>query len=268
MIGGARFFDVECLDKERILKRLTGCCGLGWFLKALSSSIGQKIVMAITGLALCGFLVVHLGGNLLLYVGARKYNDYAHALHSQEILLLVAEIGLLVTFLLHIWLALRTDSQNRAARPIDYALRQSKIDPGPLAVPPSGVMLGTGVVVLVFLLVHLSDFKWFDLRHTMSVAGRESMSAAQQNEARSKELAPTPYDRAFAILKDPISALVYFVGSLVLGYHVCHGFESAFQTLGLNHPNYTPLIKTLSVVFGLTVAVGFGSFPFWAWAFH
>ncbi|HEY3967282.1 MAG TPA: succinate dehydrogenase cytochrome b subunit [Planctomycetaceae bacterium] len=243
-------------DKERILKRQTGCGCIGWLFKSLSSSIGQKVVMAVTGLALCGFLIVHLGGNLLLYVGdGKKYNDYAHALHAQDILLLVAEIGLLVTFVLHIWLAFRTSFQNSAARPIDYAVRQSKMDPGPLAVPPSGVMLGTGIVVLIFLLVHLSDFKFFEETHQ---TGLRHQSVSVQSE---------PFARAVGILKDPISAVVYFVGSLVLGYHVWHGFESAFQTLGLNHPKYTPLIKTVSLVFALVVGVGFASFPFWVWAF-
>jgi succinate dehydrogenase / fumarate reductase cytochrome b subunit len=244
-------------EKEQILKRLTGgWCGLGWLWKSLSSSIGQKVVMAITGLALCGFLVVHLGGNLLLYAGdAKKYNDYAHFIHAQKILLLIAELGLFAIFVLHIWLAFRTSSQNAKARPIEYAVKQSKMDPGPLAMPPSGIMLGTGIVVLIFLLVHLSDFKYFDYVHK---TGLRHQSVP--------EYAP-PFDRAVGILKDPITALVYFGGSLVLGYHLWHGFESAVQTLGLNHPKYMPLVKTLSLIFALTVGIGFASFPFWAWAF-
>ena len=232
------------------MKRVIGAWGSCWCIKALSSSIGQKFVMAITGLALCGFLVVHLGGNLLLYVGAEKYNHYAHTLHAQEILLLVAEIGLFVTFVLHIWLAFRTSRENRSARPVDYAMRQSKIEQeGPLAAPPSGVMLATGIGVLVFLLVHLSDFKFYGWR------------------TQKPAIEPEPFVKALAILHDPISALVYFVGSFVLAYHVWHGFESAFQTLGVNHPKYTPIIKFLSLAFAVTVALGFGGFPLWAWAF-
>jgi succinate dehydrogenase / fumarate reductase cytochrome b subunit len=107
----------------------------------------------------------------------------------------------------------------------------------------------TGVVVLAFLLVHLSDFKWFDLRHTAPATNLE------------------PFDKALVILQDKISFAVYIVGSVVLGYHVLHGFQSAFQTLGFNHPKYTPFIKFLSLVFAITVAVGFGSFPLWAVAF-
>jgi succinate dehydrogenase / fumarate reductase cytochrome b subunit len=216
--------------------------------KALSSSIGKKIVMAITGLALCGFLVAHLGGNLLLYVGEENYNAYAHTLHAQKILLPIAEVGLLILFVGHIWLALKTRFENDAARPVDYAMRQSKLEEGPLAAPASSVMFATGIIVLLFLILHLSEFT-FELRHKSELEGLK------------------PYAKAVVLLHDPITFVVYIVGSLVLGYHLLHGFQSAFQTLGINHPRYTPLIKFTGVVFAIIVAVGFGSFPLWAWAF-
>ncbi len=222
--------------------------GTFWLIGAFSSSIGKKVVMAITGLALCGFLIVHLGGNLLLYVGADKYNHYAETLHAQEFLLLGAEIGLLVLFVGHIWLAFSTKIENDAARPVGYALRRSKMEEGPLAAPASSVMFGTGIIVLLFLLLHLADFK-FKLRHSEEI---ESLK---------------PYAKAIFLLRDPITFVVYIAGSAVLGYHVLHGLESAFQTLGLNHPKYTPIIKFLSLVFAIIVAVGFASFPLWAWAF-
>jgi succinate dehydrogenase / fumarate reductase cytochrome b subunit len=230
-------------------------CGCFWLIKALSSSIGQKLVMAITGLALCGFLVAHLGGNLLMYVGAEHYNNYARRLHAQEILLIIAELGLLVMFVLHIWLALKTSVDNNAARPADYAMRQTKMPEGPLAAPASATMLITGVIVLGFLIVHLSDFKLFDRLSNWRHQGAQGQPALM------------PFAKAVLILQDPISALVYIVGSLVLGYHVLHGVESAFQTLGLNHPKYTPIVKFVSLIFALTVAVGFASFPLWVWAF-
>jgi succinate dehydrogenase / fumarate reductase cytochrome b subunit len=100
-------------------------------------------------------------------------------------------------------------------------------------------------VILLFLLLHLSDFRF---------------------ELRSHE-GDTPFTKAVSILRDPLSAVVYLVGSLVLGFHVLHGFQSAFQTLGANHPKYTPFIRVLSYVFAVTIALGFGSFPLWAWAF-
>jgi succinate dehydrogenase / fumarate reductase cytochrome b subunit len=228
------------------LKRLFQCgC---WPVKALSSSIGKKLIMAITGLALCGFLVAHLGGNLLLYVGEESYNHYAHTLHAQKLLLPIAEVGLLILFVGHIWLAIKTKFENDDARPVGYAMRQSKLDEGPLAAPASSIMFATGIIVLLFLLLHLADFK-FEARHTSEIEDLK------------------PYAKAVVLLRDPLTFVVYIVGSLVLGYHLLHGFQSAFQTLGINHPKYMPFIKFVSLVFAIIVAVGFGSFPFWAWAF-
>ena len=97
---------------------------MSWVIKAFSSSIGKKLLLAITGLALCGFLVAHLAGNLLLYVGPETYNKYADALHAQKILLPIAEVGLLVMFVVHLANALRTNSENHAARPVGYEMRQ------------------------------------------------------------------------------------------------------------------------------------------------
>jgi succinate dehydrogenase / fumarate reductase cytochrome b subunit len=202
--------------------------------------------MAVTGLGLCGFLAVHLAGNLLLYAGAEEYDHYAHTLHARKILLPIAEVGLLLLFVGHIWLALTTNRDNNAARPVGYAMRQSKMPPSGLAAPASSVMFATGIVVLLFLVLHLSDFKFALRPHS----------------------GDTPFTKAIAVLNDPLSAIVYVVGSIVLGYHVLHGFQSAFQTLGIDHPRYTPLIKALSFVFAMTVAVGFGAFPLWAWAFR
>jgi len=101
---------------------------------------------------------------------------------------------------------------------------------------------------LLFLLLHLSDFR-FELRNP-SVA------------------ALSPFEKAQVLLRDPLTAIVYIIGTAALGYHVSHGLQSAFQTLGLNHPKYTGAIRAASRAFGLIVALGFGSFPLWAWAFH
>jgi len=224
---------------------------LSWLLRAITSSIGKKLVMAITGLALCGFLVAHLAGNLLLYAGdgGKSYDHYAETLHAQKILLPVAEVGLLVLFLLHLSMAFRTHLENKAARPVAYEVRQSKLPPGPLLKPASAVMFGTGIIILLFLLLHLSDFR-LGLRNSALVVGK------------------TQFERAVILLRDPLTTIVYIVGSLTLGYHVLHGLQSAFQTLGLNHPKYTPLVKWISRAFALVVALGFASFPLWAWAFH
>ena len=197
--------------------------GVGWFLRLLSSSIGQKFVMGVTGLLLCGFLVAHLAGNMLLFVGEKSFNEYAHALHAQWELLAVAEAGLLLLFLVHIYLAFATTIGNLKARADSYTLRQTKV-PGRI-IGANSWMFISGSVVLGFVILHLIDLK-FALRSGINY---------------------------------PISRVVYFVGVIVLGVHLSHGFASAFQSLGFNHPKYTPLIKILGKIFAVVIAVGFAS---------
>jgi len=220
--------------------------GLRWFFRFLSSSIGQKFVMAITGLLLCGFLVVHLEGNLLLFVSAEKYNAYAHFLHSQEELLMVAETGLFVLFLAHLYLAFATAWGNAKARVDQYAVKQTKQAKGLWAASPSTWMFASGSVVLGFVILHLIDMK-FQARPDIVYLDEHAPNA--------------PYANALAVLSNPISRVVYTIGVIVLGFHLSHGFASAFQSLGLNHPKYTPLIKWISRLFAFAIAAGFASLP-------
>ena len=226
---------------------------MSWLMKALSTSVGRKFVMAITGLLLCGFLVAHLAGNLLLYVGAQEYNDYAHALHKQTALLAVAEIGLFFLFVAHIVIALQVSAENKLARKIGYAMTQSKQE-GRNAlegVRPDMWMLGTGIIVLGFVLLHLIDF-------------RLEMRASDFYESSGQKL--EPFDKAKALLNwsNSITVIGYAVGCFFLAMHLAHGFQSAFQTLGFNHPKYTPTIKLISLLFAILIGAGFASFPlFW-----
>ena len=110
-------------------------------------------------------------------------------------------------------------------------------------------MFVSGAIVLAFILLHLWDFT-FEARGDIPY---ESME---------------PFDKAVAILQTPISFVVYIVGSLVLGWHLSHGFASAFQSLGLKHPKYDPLIRVVSLVFAIAVGLGFASFPLWAKLAH
>ena len=223
---------------------------MSWLIRALSTSIGQKFVMGITGLLLCGFLVAHLGGNLFLFVGEEAYNDYAHALHKQEALLKVAEVGLVVLFLLHIALAIVTARNNKKARQSSYAVTESKQTGRVVPGGASSWMFVTGAVVLGFLIVHLIDFT-FEWRPDIDY----------------QKFAESPYEKAKALLKTPLSMCVYAIGCLALGLHLSHGFGSAFQSLGLNHPKYKSAIRNASIGFGCVIAVGFISFVVWALAF-
>ena len=221
---------------------------MNWLKAFLFSSIGRKYLMGATGLFLCLFLVVHLIGNLLLYAGSGIYNEYAHKLHSNPEFLVLAEIVLYAALAVHISYGICLQFVNRSARQVRYAMQQSKRQDRVLsqAVPtPDKTMFLTGLVVLLFLAVHLSDFK-FEF-------GWDVLESAE------------PAVKARLILSTLTRSLIYFVGSVVLGVHVSHGLQSSFQSLGWNHPKYTPLIRCLSWLFGVVVAIGFGSFPVVAW---
>ena len=218
--------------------------------QVLSSSIGKKYVMALTGLLLIGFLVAHLAGNVFMYFGPDAYNHYAHALHEKEWLVKIAEAGLVVLFVTHILLAFITARDNWAARNVAYAERTTKLDrdPGSAAIRPESWMFISGAIVLGFLILHLMDFT-FELR--LHGSADES-----------------PYDKAVRILQNPLSFGVYLFGTIVLGAHLWHGFASAFQSLGLKNPKYHRLIDCTSIVLAILIGLGFAAFPVWAMLAH
>jgi len=202
--------------------------------------------MAITGLLLCGFLVVHLAGNLLLLVGAEAYNDYAKKLHDQGALLAVAETGLFALFIMHIVLAFKLTVGNKIARGQNYAVQQFKGEGDGFGFGrPDTWMAVSGAVVLGYIVLHLIDFK-LQLRGDISYAGL------------------TPYDKALAILRTPLSAIGYLAGFVFLGLHLMHGLPSLFQTLGLNHKKYNNLIRVGGLLFVVALVVGNAVIVGWA----
>jgi succinate dehydrogenase / fumarate reductase, cytochrome b subunit len=218
---------------------------LSWLTGFLKSSVGRKFVMAITGLFLCFFLVIHLSGNLLLYIpGGQVYVDYAEKLHSNEEFLILAEIFLFAAFALHIVLAFSTTKDNLNARKKSYRVVESKRKDRawPIAFAPDYMMMITGLIGFAFLVVHIADFK-LEWMWTDALAGK---SSAQ---------------KVGIILGDSVRSVIYLAGSLALGYHVSHGLQSACQTIGFNHPKYNRGLKIISIAFGIIVAIGFSSFP-------
>ncbi len=217
---------------------------MNWVTRGFSTTVGKKFVMAITGLLLCGFLVFHLAGNLLMYVGPDVYNNYAHTLHAQGPLLALAEIGLAVLFVVHICLAISTTIENKRARKTSYATKASKIPERTLSIQNESWMFISGAIILGFLLLHLSDFA-FELRPDINYEGLE------------------PFEKAIAVLQTPLTIVGYGIGTIILGVHLGHGVASAFQSLGLTHPKYKSAIGWLGVAFAIVVALGFLSFALW-----
>jgi len=194
--------------------------------------------MGLTGLFLCSFLAIHLAGNFLLYAGPGPYNDYAHKIHANPALLLAAEIPLYLAIIVHLYLAFATARNNVDARgPVGYQQKHTKIYNRILGIQPESMMFFTGAVVFIFMAIHIYDFKTRD------------------------KAVYEPFQWAVMIMGDMSRKIIYVVGSIFAGVHVSHGFRSAFQSLGLNHPKYNKLIDRTSIAFALIVAIGFASFP-------
>jgi succinate dehydrogenase / fumarate reductase cytochrome b subunit len=200
----------------------------------LESSIGKKIMVALAGLLLCGFLVMHLAGNLFLFAGDKAFNHYAEMLESNP-LLPVAEVGLFVLFLIHIVLSLRARLANRAARPIGYQFTSDK----GARTPGSRTMAVSGSLILFFLIVHIRTFRF------------------APEYLRESNL----YGVVVGWFQNPLYASFYVLALIALGLHLSHGFQSALQTLGLNHPRYTPTLRKIGLALAALVTLGFISMP-------
>ncbi len=211
---------------------------MSWLDRFLHSSIGRKFLVSMTGLLLIGFLVVHLAGNLTLFADStgETFTKYEHSLDSNP-LLPIAELVLLAIFVVHIGLAVRVSLANREARRHGYAVRTS-LGQRTFA---SGTMVVTGLAVLAFLVVHLIDFRVPKLFGNASVANMASAVKLR--------------------MASPIGAIVYLVGIGALGLHLSHGFKSAFQTLGVNHPRYRPWIERLGILLAVLLFLGYALFP-------
>lgn len=210
----------------------TTCCSR--VLEFIDSSIGKKMTVALAGLLLVGFLITHLAGNLFLFVGAEAFNHYAETLEANP-LLPVAEAGLVFLFVVHIIQSLRARRANAAARPVGYESYSGK----GARTPGSRSMAVTGILILVFLVVHVGTFK-FDL-----------------GGLKGEDL----YHHVANWFTNPAYALFYVAAVLGVGLHLSHGVQSALQTFGVNHPRYTPLFKKAGLALSAALTLGFASLP-------
>ncbi len=227
---------------------------MSWFRLLVSSSLGKKYIMGITGLLLCGFLVTHLAGNLLMYVGADAYNHYAHTLHSQEWFVKIAEVCLFILFVLHIFLAFDLTKNNTSARDVPYAVKHTKEGSETAPVRVDSWMIWSGIIVLGFLLWHLRDF-------ALELGPEEYYKNAEGQ-------AMEPYDKAISILTHRVTLVVYVIGTIALCAHLLHGFSSAFRSLGISHPKYNACIRKFGYFFAVVFGLGFATFPLWAAFLH
>jgi succinate dehydrogenase / fumarate reductase, cytochrome b subunit len=218
---------------------------MSWITTFLTSSIGRKLIMSLTGIFLILFLIVHLLGNLQLLQndGGQKFNEYAHFMTSNPLIKLIA-YGNYIFILLHAFIGILLWSKNRAAKGIKPAVTTNR----DVTVASKNMAL-LGTLIFAFLLIHMGDFWWkmkFGEVNMVNYSGVEV-----------KDL----YEKVAISFKQLWIVVVYIIGLIVLGFHLYHGFASAFQTLGLNHSKYTPMIKTLGTAFSIVVPAGYILIP-------
>lgn len=204
----------------------------------LASSIGKKVVMAVTGVMLVGFVVAHMLGNLQVYLGPSALNDYAEKLRAVPALLWTARIGLLLAALLHAWAALSLTRMNRKARPLGYRAREHRD-----STFASRTMRVSGILILVFVVYHLAHFTFgWSLVHPDFRAG-------------------DVFHNFVVAFRNPVVSLLYILAMLALAPHLYHGVWSWMQTLGLSHPRYNSLRHALAILVAALVTLGNISMP-------
>lgn len=201
----------------------------------LSSSIGRKVVMALTGFFLITFLIVHLGINLSLFWGAEPFNAASEFMATNGVVQ-VMQYVLAAGFIMHIILGIKLELQNRSSRGVKYAVNK----PSENSSFSSRNMIITGIIVLLFLILHLKDFfielKFFD-----------------------KGGFSSDYDLVTALFKNPVYTAIYVIAFVLLGIHLSHGFQSAFQSTGANYNKYKKCLKNTGIAFSILIAVGFSA---------
>jgi succinate dehydrogenase / fumarate reductase cytochrome b subunit len=209
--------------------------------KYFVSSIGRKQVMAIAGILLCLFVLMHAAGNMLIFVGPAAYNKYSHVLISNPFIYL-AEAGLVVFFIGHILSGIVVSVLNSEARDTGYA-KLAKGEKKTSLVARS--MLLQGLIVLGFVVLHLITFK-YGANYDTTIDG-----------VKMRDI----FTLVSETFMSPLYVAWYVIAVVILGFHLGHGLASSFQTLGLNHPKYSELIKKISVLYSFVVTAAFVSQP-------
>jgi succinate dehydrogenase / fumarate reductase, cytochrome b subunit len=208
--------------------------------RPLSSSIGSKLLIALTGLGLFIFLIGHLSGNLLFLFGPAAFNEYSHTLVSNP-LVYVAEAGLAAIFLLHIYKTVRLYAGAQVARPVGYVRKEWAGGPS-RKTWASTTMILSGIIVLAFVVLHLRKFKfgpWYETAEGI------------------RDL----YRLQIEIFSNPGYVAFYMLAMVVIGFHLWHGVPSIAQSLGIDHPKYSRRIIGIGRALAVLIAGGFFILP-------
>jgi succinate dehydrogenase / fumarate reductase cytochrome b subunit len=212
-------------------------------LRAFTTSVGTKILIGVTGLALFAYLILHIAGNALVFLGPDTFNEYSHTLISNPLVPLI-EIGLLLIFLLHIYKTVRMLVANRRARPVAYVQKKYAGPPSRKTLASSTMIL-SGLWLLLFVIIHVRTFKY----------GAEYETASGVRDL---------YRLEMENFSNPLTVAFYVLSMIIVGSHLWHGVSSAFQSLGADHPAVTPRVRLLGKLSAVGIAGGFILITLWA----
>ncbi len=220
---------------------------MSWLTEALKSSLGRKLIMSITGLFLVLFLVGHMLGNMLLFLedGGRAFNEYARFMTSTPVIQ-VLSIVTYISIIIHAVYSIIITRINRKARPVQYT--ENSVSASSLWSSRNMGILGT--IVFIFLVVHFRSF-WYEMRFgNIPVVNYDGAGE---------------FKDLYSIVAEAFThwwyVLLYVLAMISLAFHLSHGFKSAFQTLGLTHKKYTPLIEGVGLWFSIIVPTLFAAIP-------
>ena len=233
-------FGLTFVNELRITQIMAISIGL------VRSSLVRKYWMALTGLFLCSFLVVHLLGNLpLLMEDKESFNSYAHFMTNFPLIKIIS-YGLYLSIVLHSVDGLLLARSNRKARETSYVQYNGKAN----ASWSSRNMAILGTLTLVFLIIHMKSF-WYEMHFG---------NIPVYTNSNGKELKDL-YSITVAAFEQPWYSIFYVFAMMGLGFHLWHGFASSFQTLGINHAKYTPFIEIFGKAFSVIISLAFASIP-------
>ena len=212
-------------------------------IRVFSSSVGTKLLVGITGLALFLYLITHIAGNALVFFGPTTFNQYAHTLTSNP-LIPVIEVGLLLIFLLHVYKTVTMYLGNQQARPLAYKMKKSQGRPSRKTFA-SSTMIFSGLWLLIFVILHVRAFKY-------------GLDYEAANGVRDL------YRIEMETFRSPLTVTFYVLSMLVVGSHLWHGASSSIQSLGFDHPRWTPRVLAATKVLAAVIAGGFIIIVLWA----
>jgi succinate dehydrogenase / fumarate reductase cytochrome b subunit len=210
-----------------------------------STSVGTKLVIGLSGLLLFGYLLIHIAGNFIVFLGPAAFNKYAFTLESQAVLPVI-ELALLALFAVHIYKTVRMFLSNQSARPVAYAKKKSAGHTTRKTFA-STTMIFSGLWLVVFLLIHVKAFHdGWGHQYEWPQGGRDL------------------YRQEMETFQNPLMVGFYVISMLVVGSHLWHGISSAFQSLGADKPAWTRFILPAGKTIAVLIAGGFIVIALWA----